>query len=379
MLSVVLTSSVAFIITFFAIPGIIKIAQQKKLYDIPDERKLHTRPISSLGGVGIFGGFFLASLLSISVRFNPEFQYFFAAATVIFFLGIKDDILIISAFKKLAGQIVAAAIIIHLGGIRIDSMHGFLGITTLPETVSLALSYISIIVIINAYNLIDGVDGLAASLGLLTMTVFGSYFYLVDLPAYSVMSFSMAGSLLAFLIFNYNPAKIFMGDSGSLLLGLVNAILVIKFITVADNPAVLYPIESAVAVGFAILMVPMVDTLRVFSIRIAQGRSPFSPDRNHVHHLLLDRGMNHKFVALCCLLANIGFIVLAYFTRSLGPTYVLLSTAGMAFSLMALLVYLKKPSQNINLGRQVPTNNSVLSTPSTKVVALRPDVAVAEN
>jgi UDP-N-acetylmuramyl pentapeptide phosphotransferase/UDP-N-acetylglucosamine-1-phosphate transferase len=300
MLNVFLTASVSFLITFLIIPVIIKIAEQKKLYDLPDARKLHTRPIASLGGIGIYGGFFLASLLSIQAAFNPEFQYFFAAATVMFFLGIKDDLVILSATKKFIGQMIAAAILIHLGGLRIESMHGVFGITELPEAFSLALSYISIIVITNAFNLIDGVDGLAGTLGLLTTTIFGAYFFMVDMPAYALIAFSLAGSLLAFLIFNYNPARIFMGDSGSLLLGLINSILVIKFITVADSAQIAYPIESAVAVGFSILMVPLADTLRVFSIRIFQGRSPFSPDRNHIHHLLLDRGMSPKFITLYC-------------------------------------------------------------------------------
>ncbi|HEY0750193.1 MAG TPA: undecaprenyl/decaprenyl-phosphate alpha-N-acetylglucosaminyl 1-phosphate transferase, partial [Chitinophagaceae bacterium] len=147
MFNVVLTASVSFIITFLAIPAIIKIAEHKKLYDLPDARKIHTRPITSLGGIGIYGGFFLASLLAISGQTNPEFQYFFAAATVIFFLGIKDDLMVLTATKKFIGQVIAAAILIHLGGIRIDSMHGLFGINELPEAFSLALSYITIIVI----------------------------------------------------------------------------------------------------------------------------------------------------------------------------------------------------------------------------------------
>src|SRR5207237_407514 len=138
-----------------------------KLYDIPDARELHTRPIPSLGGVGIFIGFLLAALLTITNKQNPEFQYFFASAFVIFFLGLKDDILILSATKKFWGQLAAAAILIHLGNIRIESMHGFMGYGELPEPLSYVISYITIIVVVNAYNLIDGVDGLAGSLGVL--------------------------------------------------------------------------------------------------------------------------------------------------------------------------------------------------------------------
>ena len=240
MLDILLTASVAFIITFLAIPIVLQVAEQKKLYDIPDERKVHTRPVASLGGVGIFGGFLLAALLSIQIAplhgpLNPEFQYFFAAALVIFFLGLRDDIMIMSATKKFIGQLIAASILIHLGGIRLESMHGLFGFDQVPEGFSLALSYLTIIVVMNSFNLIDGIDGLAASLGILSMLVFGSYFFIVDLQAYALIAFSMAGSLVAFMIFNHHPAKIFMGDSGSLMIGLINSILVIKFINVSND------------------------------------------------------------------------------------------------------------------------------------------------
>jgi UDP-N-acetylmuramyl pentapeptide phosphotransferase/UDP-N-acetylglucosamine-1-phosphate transferase len=373
MLIVLLTLSVSFILTFLAIPAVIKIANEKKLYDIPDDRKIHKKPIASLGGVGIFIGFFLATLFFISNKTNPEFQYFFAAATIIFFLGLKDDILILSASKKFICQLAVAAIVVHLGGIRIDSMHGIFGITKLPELVGLALSYFTIILIINAYNLIDGVDGLAGMLGLLSMLVFGAYFHVAGIPAYSLLAFSMAGSLLGFLMFNFHPAKIFMGDSGSLMIGLLNSILVIKFINVAESSAVPFHIESAVGIGIAVLMVPLLDTLRVFSIRIFKGRSPFSPDRNHIHHLLLDRGLNHKYVTICCFLLNVLFITLAYFGRLLGPTYLLCILAAASVGFLAILLYGKRPKEKSN-DEELPTlQPNVRSFSRTKIIAIEPE------
>lgn len=382
MLSALFTGSLSFLITLIAIPAIIRVAEQKKLYDLPDARKLHTRHIASLGGVGIFMGFTLSMLLTVSNKSNPEFQYFFAAATVIFFLGIKDDILILSALKKFLVQLAAVAILIHLGGIRIDSMHGLLGINELPLAASLVLSYATMIVVINAFNLIDGVDGLAGSLGLLTMAVFGAYFFYIGLTAYALLATAMAGTLVAFLYFNFNPAKIFMGDSGSLLLGLVNAILVIKFIQVADTNAGALPIGSSVALGVAILIVPLADTLRVFSIRICSGRSPFSPDRNHIHHLLLDRGLNHKQVTGTCLLLNVFFIFVAYTGRALGSASVLLFMAALSVLLLSLLVYVKKP-----VSRLVPDNaflhsaDAVLMLPQTppKIISINTEMAMSEN
>lgn len=138
-----------------------------------------------------------------------------------------------------------------------------------------------------------------------------------------------------------------MGDSGSLMVGLLNSIFVIKFMEVAGNAAFAFKIESAVIIGIAILMVPLLDTLRVFSIRLYNGRSPFSPDRNHIHHLLLDRGLNHKYVTICCFLLNILFITLAYFGRLLGPTFLLCVLAASALSFLAILLYSKKPQHKI--------------------------------
>ena len=376
MLDVLLTASVSFIISFLAIPVVLQIAEQKKLYDVPDERKIHTHAVTSLGGVAIFSGFLLAALLSIQGYLNPEFQYFFAAALVIFFLGLKDDIIVLSASKKFVGQMIAASIIIHLGGIRLDSMHGLFGFDQLPETFALALTYLTIIVIINSFNLIDGIDGLAASLGLLTMLILGTYFFVVGLQAYALLAYSLAGSLVAFLIFNHHPAKIFMGDSGSLMIGLVNAILVIKFINVASDPTITVPIGSAAAIGFSILIVPLTDTLRVFAIRISKGCSPFTPDRNHVHHLLLNLGFGHAAITFICVCINISFVTLAYSLRSIGSTYVLLIMLALSFSGFGLLYY-RRPRHTLTIAKRM--NGATELKTTSKVVTLTQETATADH
>jgi len=356
-----------------------RVADEKKLFDLPDARKVHSNAIASLGGVGIFIGFFLASLLTIKGEERPEIQYCFASGIVVFFLGLKDDILVISALKKFIGQLAAAAIVIHLAGIRIESMHGVFGLGTLPLPLSYLLSYVTIIVIVNAYNLIDGVDGLAGSLGILTTSIFGVYFFLANMPVYSLVAFGMAGSLLAFLVYNFNPAKIFMGDSGSLLLGLVNAILVMKFIKVADAPGAAIPIDSAVAVGFSILVVPLLDTLRVFSIRISKGRSPFVPDRTHIHHLLLDRGLNHRSITVSCVGLNISFIVMAYFGRALGSTALLLIMFATSVAVIGLLMFVKRTSSTLVISSSFQhLNSEPIMQATTKVVPISSEAAVAE-
>lgn len=377
MLDVLLTASVSFIISFLAIPVVLQIAEQKKLYDIPDERKVHSHKVTSLGGVGIFGGFLLAALLSIQGYLNPEFQYFFAAALVIFFLGLKDDLVVLSASKKFIGQVVAASIIIHLGGIKLDSMHGLFGFDQLPEAFALALTYLTIIVVINSFNLIDGIDGLAASLGIMTMLIFGTYFYMVGFQAYALLAYSLAGSLIAFLIFNHHPAKIFMGDSGSLMIGLINSILVIKFINVASDPAIAIPIDATAAIGFSILIVPLLDTLRVFAVRIFKGCSPFTPDRNHIHHLLMNWGFGHAAITLLCVGINVGFVIFAYTFRSIGPTYLLLIMLSLSFAGFGLLYYRKPRRTTITIAKRMNGTTELKTT--SKVVTLTQETVAADH
>lgn len=317
---IILSAALAFLITFFAIPVIIQVAKDKKLFDEPDERKVHKNVIPTLGGLGIFAGFIIATLMGVPSGMTSELQYFVAASTVIFFLGIKDDILILSASKKFIGQLIAAGIIIKFGGVQITDMHGFLGMHEIPHIASIVLSIFTIIVITNSFNLIDGVDGLAGSLGLLTTCLFGIYFFYAGQLTYAVLAFSLSGSIIGFLIYNFSPAKIFMGDTGSLLLGLINSILVIKFINVAGNPSSNIPLEAAPAIGFSILMIPLFDTLRVFGLRILDRRSPFSPDRTHIHHFLLDLGFSHRMITFICVSTNITFIAMAFFLRHFGTT-----------------------------------------------------------
>jgi UDP-N-acetylmuramyl pentapeptide phosphotransferase/UDP-N-acetylglucosamine-1-phosphate transferase len=345
--NVLLSSGLAFLITFFAIPVIIQVAKDKKLFDEPDERKVHKNVIPTLGGLGIFAGFIIATLMGVPSGISAELQYFAAATTVIFFLGIKDDILVLSASKKFIGQLIAAGIIIKFGGIQLSNFHGFLGIYEIPHLTGTIISLFTIIVITNSFNLIDGVDGLAGSLGLLTTLVFGTYFFYAGQLTYAVMAFALSGSIIGFLIYNFSPAKIFMGDTGSLLLGLVNSILVIKFINIAGNPVSNFPIESAPAIGFSILMIPLFDTLRIFGLRIIQRRSPFSPDRTHVHHFLLDLGLSHRMVTITCVLVNISFIAMAFFMRSLGTTIVLGVLLLSSFLFIGIIYYSRPKNRNV--------------------------------
>ncbi|HOZ85285.1 MAG TPA: MraY family glycosyltransferase [Niabella sp.] len=366
MLQIITSAIISFIVAFLAIPMVMLIADKKRLYDIPDERKVHTRPIASLGGVAIFLAFSFSSILCIDFRNNSDFQYFLAAAFLMFFVGLKDDLVLLSAFKKLVAQIITAAIIIHLGGIKIENLFGLMGFDSISPIYGIPLTYVTIILIINAFNLIDGIDGLAGSLSLMATLLLGTYFAIAGIHEFAALSFSLSAALLAFIIFNFYPAKIFMGDSGSLLIGMICSILVLKFINVASSPTATIPIPSAIAIGISLILIPVVDTLRVFAIRIIRGRSPFSPDKNHVHHLLLEKGFSHASISLLCLSSNIVIIGFVYFFRNLGNTFLMISMFSISMIVLGILFISSHSKRKAALIRQSTPTLSI--KPATKII-----------
>lgn len=334
----------AFTLTYMIIPIIIRVAMERRLYSIfdrPNERSSHVEPTPSLGGIGIFAGTVCGIMLWTPVGSFSMLQYILAAFVLVFFIGIIDDLLPISAVKKLGGQILVAFILTFGAGIKITSLYGLCGIHALPEPISFFLSIIAIVGIINAFNLIDGINGLAGSIGLLCCLCFGIHFYLIEVSALAVVAFSLAGSILAFLWYNFTPAKIFMGDTGSLLLGTVCAILGIRFIQINDTlaPNDPYSLGAGPAVAIAVLILPLYDTLSVFSRRIVRGRSPFTPDKTHIHHQLLSLGFNHSQTTAVLIFVNLLFIGVAYTFNKLGLFEVLMIEFVLAF-LFSLLLYL---------------------------------------
>lgn len=304
----------AFLVVLFSVPSIVKVALKKHLFDEPGLRTSHKHAIPTLGGLAIFAGFIFS--LSVTPNINPmeEEAIIIAASVIIFFIGLKDDILVTAPITKLGGQLVSGAILVVLGDIRITSLHGFYGITEIPYTFSLLLTIFLIIVIINAFNLIDGIDGLSSGIGILTASTFGIWFYLFGKVQWAVLSFALVGSLMAFFIYNVfgKKNKIFMGDTGSLLLGLIMSIITIQFNEFNKNTGMDYAIHAAPAVAFGILIVPLFDTLRVMFIRIVLKRSPFKADKNHIHHKLLDLGYSHIKSTLILLFVNIIFIIFVF-------------------------------------------------------------------
>jgi UDP-N-acetylmuramyl pentapeptide phosphotransferase/UDP-N-acetylglucosamine-1-phosphate transferase len=304
-------------ITAFAIPNIIRVAKIKNLFDFPDERKLHKEVVPTLGGMAIFAGVLFSVTFWTDQVQIVELQYIITSLLILFFIGIKDDLVNLRASKKLVGQIIAAIILVHMGKIRLTTFYGMFGIRDIPVWFSYIFSIFTCVVITNAFNLIDGIDGLAGSLGIVGASTFGLWYYFLGLTQYSILCSALVGSLLAFLWFNRTPAKIFMGDTGSMLVGFVMALLAIKFI---ESVRVLprdhdYKILSVPVFTCSVLLIPLFDTLRVFLIRISKGKSPFHPDRNHIHHILIDLKMSHLKATALLVCFNISMILFVFFMQ----------------------------------------------------------------
>lgn len=327
----------SFVICYISIPVIISIASIKKLFDQPSARKVHFKPIPALGGVALFASVLISSTFFIDFSNDTELQYLIPSSIILFFIGLKDDLLVISPFKKFGGQILAAFILIYKGNFIINSFHGFLGLNDLGPVLSILFTGLTILMIINAFNLIDGIDGLAASISIISCSFLGFAFYFTNEVSYTILAFTVTGALVGFLAFNWTPAKIFMGDTGSLFLGLINSILVIKFINLGEINTSTLKISENALLGFAVLFIPLIDTLRVFGIRMASGKSPFYSDVNHIHHLLLRKGMSHSRITFVLCAMAIGYIVLALSLQKVGINYAILTLFSIGFIVPLLI------------------------------------------
>lgn len=342
--SCILSSCWAFLITIFAIPSIIYVAHEKNLLDKPNQRTVHQSLKPRIGGLAIFAGFI--SALTIFGSFydaSNGIQQALAGSVIIFFIGLKDDIANVSAFKKFFVQILAAGIVIFMGDIRITGLCGFLGIDQFANIgASYALSFLVIIGITNAINLIDGLDGLAGTIITIIALSFGVLLYQMN-SNFSVLSFCLAGAMIGFLRFNFYKASIFMGDTGSLVSGFLIAVVSVKFIETTMSQSQIY----SPAIALAIIIIPVVDTIRVFMLRIFAGISPFTPDKNHIHHRFIDLGMSQVVAVLLLALINIIFIIGTYFlSQSFGINKLIfgLVTVSLVLCIVLEILVRKKTS-----------------------------------
>ncbi|WP_242582405.1 MraY family glycosyltransferase [Hymenobacter telluris] len=297
----------AFLVALFAVPSIIYIAHLKNMLDTPNVRTVHESLTPRLGGVAIFAGFM--SALTIFADLDNGIQQLLAGCIVLFFVGLKDDLVTISVTKKFVGQLLATGIVMIMADVRLTSFQGILGVHELPVGISYAFTFVVIVGITNAINLIDGLDGLAGSIVIIIASTFGYYFVRYGGPNYSnyvFVSVCLIGGIIGFLRYNFHRASIFMGDTGSLVCGFIVSVLTIQFVEMGLKVGQPFG-SSAPSVAAGILFVPLFDTLRVFILRMLAGRSPFSPDKNHFHHRILAMGFQQ--IGTVLLLGALNIIV----------------------------------------------------------------------
>ncbi len=306
---------VSFIICLMLIPVIIRLSTRYNLVDKPNERKVHKVPISRLGGLGIVSGI-VATIPLWFIYGNSYFLLHLIAGMIILItIGVTDDLRELTPKVKFLGQIIAALLLAH-AGLRIDDMFGILGINHLPHIIQYIITIFIVTGIINAFNLIDGIDGLAGGLALINMTGFFFLFFISGEHSLALISASTVGALLGFLKYNYHPAKIFMGDTGSMILGFLLSAAGILSLVMSRHVTSYFNYSETAVIVFSIFLLPVYDTLRVFTGRVLNKKSPFSPDKTHIHHLLMQTGFNHPKSAKVLYTANIVIIVTGFLLRS---------------------------------------------------------------
>lgn len=342
----------AFIIVLLSTPSFIKVAELKHLFDEPTEsRKLHTHRTPSMGGMMIFAGTLFSFLLWFPNQEIDIIKFIVPCMLIMFFVGMKDDIIGTAPVKKLAAHLFVAFIMTLMADVKLTSLHGLFNVREIPDWAGIGLSVFTYIVIINAFNLIDGVDGLAGGVGLIASSLFGTWFFFAGDIAYAVISFSLAGALLGFLRFNFNPAKIFMGDSGSLTIGFLFAVLAIELIeyeAVETLPSFMSNISKPI-LAMSILVYPLIDTIRVFSLRAMKGISPFTADRNHIHHRLIDLGLSHKQTVIIIYLFSLLVVGLTIIAQDFDPSYAFFVIIGAVLLLIQIPFFIKlKKKKKLN-------------------------------
>ena len=344
----------SFLLTFYTIPTVVKISRRKNLMDEPGARSSHLRKIPNLGGISMF--YSLAVCASIfAFELFEMYKFLFASLVILLYIGVMDDIVVMRAYKKLFAQIVVTSLMVIGSDVRIRSFFGLFGIYELNYFFSVAMSIFTFIVLINAFNLIDGIDGLAGGYSILCSAMFGISYYRLGEYNYPlvVLSGVIIGSAIGFLYFNlsnYRNNKIFMGDTGSMILGFLLAFTAICFIDIFIDKKLpeipRYYLQSAPAIAMAILILPIIDTLNVFMIRICNGKSPLVADKNHIHHSLLKLGLTHRRSTTYILMYYLFIVSVAYFFRHINVNELLLIIVILGFIgayLPKLILLLRKP------------------------------------
>ncbi|TSJ45797.1 MraY family glycosyltransferase [Fluviicola chungangensis] len=329
--------------TAYLVPNIIRIVRFKKLMDNPNERSSHSSATPSLGGMAFF------IVLIISLYFNHTFDTygvatsFYPALTILFFLGLKDDLVVLAPSTKVAGQTIASLFILMNPKFEINSFHGFFGINHIDHWLGIGLGLFIMLAIINAFNLIDGIDGLASSIGIVAFSGFAVVFFFAGRHFFGLTSLVMVGILTGFLFFNLSAKnKIFMGDTGSMLIGFMVGVMSIRFLSldIASLSKLPFNAFDVPIILVSFIIIPLFDTARVFTIRVLNGKNPFSADRNHLHHILIDSfRISHRKASFCIASVNIACVLIFSVLLKLTNTYVAFTIILLFCALALLFLY----------------------------------------
>jgi UDP-GlcNAc:undecaprenyl-phosphate GlcNAc-1-phosphate transferase len=336
------------VIGLLAIPSIVTVGRRKGLYGTVREKDAEPKKVPTLGGLAIFAGTIISLSLYADLAAMPELPYFIAGALILFFIGLKDDILFTAPLWKLLGQILVALIIAMPGGLKIREPGSFFGLDFSGEALEVLVTVVVMVAVINSFNLIDGIDGLASGIGMLSTLLFGFVFCRAGLQVWALMAAILCGSLAGFTWYNAfgRRNKILMGDTGSLLLGFILALLTVRFLNLEHAGLWKWQIRDPLAFALAILIVPLFDTLRIILVRLFKGQSPLHPDRKHIHYRLVDMGFTHLQASGVLIGINLIMVILAVILQGMGEIPLILLLLALSAGLSMLPGYfLKKKSR----------------------------------
>lgn len=318
---------VAMLITMALIPPLMRMATRWQIVDLPNERKVHCVAIPRVGGLAMVAGAFLPMLVWLwSV---PQVSGLLLGMAVIVIFGVWDDRSDLDYRLKFAGQCIAAIIVWYMG-VRIEELPW---IGEIPPFWSLGFTVLALLAVTNAVNLSDGLDGLAGGITLLSLAAIAVLGYMANDVAVVLISLAVMGSILGFLRFNTHPARVFMGDGGSQFLGFSTGALAIMLTQSAHN-------EYSISLPFLLLGLPLFDTLLVIVQRLREGRSPFSPDKNHIHHRLLAVGLDHYQTVFVIYVVQALLVIAAYYLRNSPDDLILLCYSVCCAAVVALIAWM---------------------------------------
>jgi len=329
----------ALLISYLAIPKLIYFAEKLRLLDDAGDRSSHKGSTPFFGGIAIFTGIICSLLFWADIE---NIQYILVSILIVFIVGVIDDLRQITAFKKLIGQIIATLILIFLGDIHIDSMHGVLGVYDLPLWIGTLFTIFVVIVITNGYNLIDGVDGLAGGIGLVSSVSFGVIALIMEQTDMALIAFTLMGALLGFLKYNFFPARIFMGDTGSLVVGMILSVLAINCIKYGLVTETFKLQNKGPLLAISFLAIPLFDSLRVFVIRSIKGNGPLVAGRDHIHHAFLDLNYGHKYTSIVLCAISAFLILVSYFLLEYNVNVSIAVLAGVSYLVLFIPFYILK-------------------------------------